>query len=521
MRDVISTVRDAGAIRREERVAAGRVGAAVWVIASLSIIAMALVLPRSATHRDALVAMGIAGCAWGSFSGLVLDYRRLPVWLIHLSAVAGIAALAVGIALSGGARSPAWVALFYVVVFAAYFFKPPAAAAYFAGCVAVECGVVLTSTGSTQAEGTGRLVVAAPAFIVLGGAIVIGKRFMWSLRRQAEQLAAQQGAMRRVATAVVSGESPDRFYELVSVQAGELLGASGAGILRLDGPDAAIILGSWAQQPELQYAIGDRFPIPPGGELAEALAACRPLRISHHDRGSSLRSLGYVSSIVSPIQVGGQAWGFLTIVSTRPGGLTAEHERRLTEFGDLIAAAVTNIEDRAALAAQAATDALTGVANHRTFHERLIADLARARRYGTPVSVAMIDVDRFKLVNDVGGHEAGDEILVAVADCLSRAARTEDTLARVGGDEFAWILPETTGPEAHVAVERARREVVAHGDRIPRVTISAGVADSTWTSDPTELVRLADRALYSSKNHGRDQVRLHAPTIATDEFAAH
>src|SRR5947209_18557394 len=115
----------------------------------------------------------------------------------------------------------------------------------------------------------------------------------------------------------------------------------------------------------------------------------------------------------------------------------------------------------------------------------------------------MIDVDRFKLVNDIGGHEAGDEMLIRVARCLSEATRAEDTLARVGGDEFAWILPETEAEEARHAVERAREAIAGAAQRLPRVTISAGNWDSRWTSNPTELVRLADRALYSSKENGR------------------
>jgi diguanylate cyclase (GGDEF)-like protein len=512
-------MRSAGAIRPEERVAAGRIGAVVWVIASLTVIGMALVLPASQVHRGVLVAMGSAGCVWGGFSGVCLDYRRLPVWLIHLSTVAGVAAIAVAMSLSGGARSPAWACLFYVVVFAAYFLTPAAAAAYFLGCVAVETVAVLTSSAAADADGIGRLVVSAPAFILLGTAIVIGKQVMWGLRLRAERLAGEQGALRRVATSVVSGDSPDSFYQLVSVEAGQLLGAGTAGILRLDEPGEATILGSWAEEPERTYKVGERFPVPPDSDLARALAEGRPSRIQRHTPQSTVGQLGYESSIVAPVKVAGETWGFLAVASLRAEGLTAEHEQRLTEFGDLIAAAVTNIEDRAALAAQAATDALTGVANHRTFHQRLTADLARARRYGTPVAVVMIDVDRFKLVNDFGGHEAGDEVLISVARRLSQAARAEDTLARVGGDEFAWILPESTAEEALLAVERIRSQLAAAGPQVPRVTLSAGVCDSRWTSDSTELVRLADRALYASKDHGRDQVRLYAPSSTSDELA--
>jgi diguanylate cyclase (GGDEF)-like protein len=518
MNRVVAGVRSAGAIRREERVAAGRVGAVVWVIASASVIGLALALPASEEHRTVLLLMGLSGCAWGAFSGLVLDYSRLPVCLIHLSTAAGTAAIAVAIGLSGGARSPAWVCLFYVVVFAGYFLEPQAAAAYFAACVAVVLIVALGASSSAQADGTASLVVAAPAFVMLGAAIVVGKRYMWSLRRHAEQLAAEQGALRRVATAVVSGEPAEHFYRLVSVEAGHLLGASGAAVLRLEDTSETTVLGSWSEDPDRRYAPGARFPMAGDSDLAKALFDGHTARILRPVAGGSVARLGYASSLVAPIKVGGRMWGFLAVVSVSPEALTSEHEARLTEFGNLIATSITNIEDRATLTAQAATDPLTGVGNHRTFHDRLTADLARARRYGTPMSVAMIDVDRFKLVNDVGGHEAGDEMLIRVARCLSDAARAEDTLARVGGDEFAWILPETSGEEAVVAVQRAREAISDVAD-LPRVTISAGVCDSSWTADPSELVRLADRALYSSKHHGRDQIRLYVPS-STDELAA-
>ena len=514
---LIPALRSAGAIPPEERVAAGRVGGLVWVIASLSVIALAVVMPGA--HRSALVAMGAAGCAWGALSGLFLDYARLPVWLIHLSAAVGTAAIAAAIALSGGAQSPAWACLFYVVVFAAYFFTPPAAAAYFAACVIVEGVVVLTAAPGARTMGATVAVIAAPAFLVVGVALIAGKRFMSNLRRRAERLAAEQSALRRVATAVVSGEPVNRFYRLVAMEAARLLGGTGAGIVRLGPAGEATILGSWAQQPAREYAVGDRVHVIPHSDVADALSAGGAARASQTP-DILLNRLGDRSSIVAPIRVGGRTWGFLAVASDHRGALHGDQARRLNEFAGLIAISVASIEDRAALAAQAATDALTGVGNHRTFHQRLGADLARARRYGSPVSVAVIDVDHFKQVNDTRGHEAGDELLKQVARCLSDAARAEDTLARIGGDEFAWILPETTADEALAAVERARRTISRCTEPpggAPAVTISAGVCDSRASADPTELVRLADRALYVSKAQGRNRVSLHA--FAPDDLA--
>jgi diguanylate cyclase (GGDEF)-like protein len=515
----IAAVRCVGEIRREERTIAGQAGAVVWVIASLSVIAMALALPGAQPHRDLVVAMGIAGCVWGGLSGLLLDYRRLPDWLIHLSAMAGVVSIAVTISLTGGARSPAWPCFFYVVVYAAYFFQPRAAAAYFLACVVADAVALAGAMGGTGAAEAATLVVAAPAFIVLGVAIVVGKRFLFRVRSRAEGLAAEQGALRRVATAVVSGEPADRFYQIVAVEAGQLLAAGAAAILRLDAGDRATILGSWAHAANRLYEVGETFTVAPESDLARALAVARPARVERVPDESSLGRLGYGSSLVAPIGVDGGTWGFLAVAAVGAHVFEPEHERRLTEFARLISTAITNIEDRATLAAQASTDALTGVANHRAFYERLAADLARARRHGTPLSVAIIDVDRFKLVNDVGGHEAGDEMLVRVARCLSSATRTEDLLARVGGDEFAWILPETAAQEALLAVERARAAMAGTGGELPRATLSVGISDTRHTTDPAELVRLADRALYSSKEHGRDQVRLYAPA-STDELVS-
>jgi diguanylate cyclase (GGDEF)-like protein len=519
MKRAIAAVRFAGEIRREERAIAGHAGAAVWVIASVSVIAMALVAPEARVHREVLVAMAIAGSVWGALSGLFLDYRRLPDGLVHLSAISGVVAIAVAISLSGGGRSPAWPCFFYVVVYAAYFFKPRTAAAYFLACVAADAIALVGGTAGSGAEETANLVIAGPAFVVLGVAIVVGKRFLFRVRRQAERLAAEQGALRRVATAVVSGETADRFYQIVAVEAGQLLAADAAAGLRLDAAGRATILGAWAHSTRPLYRVGDTFPVAPESDLALALDAARPVRVERVVAESSLGRLGYGSSLVAPIRVDGRAWGFLAVASVGDRIFGPEHERRLTEFAGLISTAITNIEDRAALATQASTDALTGVANHRAFYERLTGDLARARRHGTPLSVAMIDVDRFKLVNDAGGHEAGDEMLVRVAQCLSEAARAGDLLARVGGDEFAWILPETGAEEALLAVERARAAMAGSGGQLPRATLSAGICDMRHTTDPAELVRLADRALYSSKEHGRDQVRLYAPA-STDELAA-
>jgi diguanylate cyclase (GGDEF)-like protein len=164
------------------------------------------------------------------------------------------------------------------------------------------------------------------------------------------------------------------------------------------------------------------------------------------------------------------------------------------------------------LAVDAATDPLTGLANQRTFQDGLRAELSRARRHGTPVAVALIDVDHFKEVNDTCGHGVGDRVLTTIAQLLQEALRAEDLLARIGGDEFAVVLPAADANAAAAALERARRTIaraqIAEG---ASVSISVGICDTQHATDAEALTRRADGALYWSKENGRNRVSTYDP----------
>ena len=124
---------------------------------------------------------------------------------------------------------------------------------------------------------------------------------------------------------------------------------------------------------------------------------------------------------------------------------------------------------------RAALDPLTGLANHRTFHDRLSEEAARAARHGRALSLVLFDLDRFKAVNDLHGHQAGDDVLVAAARVLEGQAREGDLVARVGGEEFAWLMPESDGLDAWQAAERAREAIAATAfPPVGAMTVSAG-----------------------------------------------
>ncbi len=153
-------------------------------------------------------------------------------------------------------------------------------------------------------------------------------------------------------------------------------------------------------------------------------------------------------------------------------------------------------------------DPLTGLLNRRGLDPRLSREAARWRRYGEPYALLMVDVDRFKAVNDRHGHAAGDAVLVRLAKLLREVARDVDTVARVGGEEFCLLLPHCEPEGARTAAERLRQKVRQFTWPAPAgpVTVSVGVAVSEGAGAPISVLARADGALLQAKNEGRDRV---------------
>jgi diguanylate cyclase (GGDEF)-like protein len=185
----------------------------------------------------------------------------------------------------------------------------------------------------------------------------------------------------------------------------------------------------------------------------------------------------------------------------------ASLERKVTERTAELALANERLE------MLSITDALSGVANRRRLEDALNAEWRRAHRAGTPLSLAMVDIDHFKLYNDQYGHLAGDECLHRIATQLRRHTREHDLVARYGGEEFAIVMADTDIDNARTLAERLRASVVALGqphalvpDRI--VTVSIGVASTHPIPGRThtDLLDAADVELYKAKRGGRNRV---------------
>jgi diguanylate cyclase (GGDEF)-like protein len=156
-------------------------------------------------------------------------------------------------------------------------------------------------------------------------------------------------------------------------------------------------------------------------------------------------------------------------------------------------------------------DGLTGLYNFQAFQDMIEKEFYRAKRYGLPLSLLLIDIDNFKKVNDTYGHQAGDEVLRNVARRLNASLRKSDSAARYGGEEFAIVLTETALEGALPVAERLRTSVCATAiaydkHQIP-VTVSIGVASLTADFDGSkvELINRADGALYEAKNTGKNR----------------
>ncbi|MHB1808465.1 MAG: bifunctional diguanylate cyclase/phosphohydrolase [Solirubrobacteraceae bacterium] len=226
--------------------------------------------------------------------------------------------------------------------------------------------------------------------------------------------------------------------------------------------------------------------------------------------------------MVVQISYAGVACAALLLLTRPPGGVL---EWWLVTIGTLTVAAVVirTMRDRvelliARLYDAARTDPLTMLANRRGFRELLDLELARARRSELPMTVVTGDLDHFKEVNDRSGHQAGDAVLRRVARVLAGGKREIDGVARIGGEEFALVLPDTCAHDALIVAERLRCDLREEfsSDAVP-VTISFGIAIfPEHGATAASLVRAADEALYAAKSSGRNRSVLHSPALRND-----
>ena len=339
------------------------------------------------------------------------------------------------------------------------------------------------------------------------------------IQRKREEL---EEAIRRVGQAVGAGLDREGVVALVVQTAIEACGAEAGRALPIDPArmqhfehgiegDEALLAGLVAAEREA-------FEIDPdiGRELLAGLEPedGQPLP----QRRPSSTQIELVHAMALPMRArlaGGKDVDFVGVISiARRGREFTDQERDLFAYlAGQATLSIENVDLHETVQQQAVTDELTGLYNVRQFHARLDNEIDRAERFGTPLSLVMLDIDKFKSVNDSYGHQQGDRVLVEVARVLRRLSRDVDLPARYGGEEMAVVLPQTDLPGAEQQAERMRAAIEGmqiqrlDGDGLLPITASFGVASFPGqATDKTALIAAADAALYRAKRGGRNRV---------------
>lgn len=447
----------------EERHAALAVGRAVAACAAA---AVALLAPLGVSDRERWLAAGACALALALHAALAWLPRARPKRL-RLTVDAGLLVDALFVwalaSLSGGARSPALWLLPATTLATTLAISPR---------TGLKAGLLsaLVVVGLQAAEGAESPVTLQTARWLGIIALIVGTAAAFSavnereLRRRGDRLS----VLHEAAEGFVAASGPDELREVAR-------------------RGAEALLPGW------------RVEVVGGGGITEVETG--------RDREGALVS---VPAVARP-EDGGGARALARIVARRPaapGRAVRLRRSRLLAVRTLAAsyaAALERLELVRRLAHLSTADPLTGLGNRRAFDEALAVELARARRTGAPVTLLMIDLDRFKGLNDAHGHAAGDRALVSVAEVLAAHARTEDHACRVGGEEFAVVLSGADAAAGREVADRIRRAVAARRMPTGRLTVSVGVATSDGWSDPGRLAATADRRLYAAKKAGRNR----------------
>ncbi len=223
--------------------------------------------------------------------------------------------------------------------------------------------------------------------------------------------------------------------------------------------------------------------------------------------------------IAVPLVTRGSVLGCLNIYRLGEHGHFADDEFELAKrFADAAGLALDNAQTRARLEHEAQTDSLTGLYNHRYFHERLRSELIRASRTGDTVAVLMLDLDDFKRVNDVHGHGCGDQLLIGVAEMTKDAVRGSDVVCRLGGEEFGVIMTSCGAGDAVGLAGRLKERLAGtEFEAVGRITVSIGIAlGREHAMNPRELVACADEAMLTAKARGKNKVVLYDERLTTE-----
>jgi diguanylate cyclase (GGDEF)-like protein len=320
--------------------------------------------------------------------------------------------------------------------------------------------------------------------------------------------AQEEGRRNRYLTELAGSIDLDEVLSRTLEAAGAVPGVDGA-LVSIATDDTPIVatLGLSSEEANRQVITG-----PPDGHEARAISL-----VYQYPPGLEATADLVHSGLAVPVPGETGPIGFLSVYSRSPEHRYAASEiRELEELSHRAGPAIENARRFREARQLADLDALTGLHNRRYFHETLAREVARAHRYGRRLALIVIDLDDFKAINDRIGHLAGDAVLAETAERVKDVVRSADVACRVGGDEFAVILPESTTGDADQLYHRLLGAVSSRPiGQAGRLSISAGMAELRQEDDPTAFFERADEALYRAKEHGKGQVVSHEAPLGT------
>jgi diguanylate cyclase (GGDEF)-like protein len=331
------------------------------------------------------------------------------------------------------------------------------------------------------------------------------------IRELSESLeqAREEGRRNRYLTELAGSIDLDEVLSRTLEASGAVPGVDAA-LVSIAGDDAKPIvatLGLSTEEAERQVITG-----PPDSHQARAIS----LTYQYPSEPDGVGELIHTGLAV-PVRGEAGPIGFLSVYSRSPDHRFAEEEmRELEQLAQRAGPAIENARRFSEARQLADLDALTGLHNRRYFHETLAREVARAQRYGRRLALIVFDLDDFKAINDRIGHLAGDAVLAETAERVKDVVRSADVACRVGGDEFAVILPESTTADADQLYHRLLGAVSSNPvGQAGRLSISAGMAELREEDNPTAFFERADEALYRAKGHGKGQVVSHEAPLET------
>jgi len=345
--------------------------------------------------------------------------------------------------------------------------------------------------------------VAMP--LALGLSVVLELRSILMERQAAlDDAVFQLRALRQVARLLSSVHSVDETEQLILDFMAEVFFAWWACLYR---PESTVYA------PKVFRSLNDRLRPAPIDKTALDKALPAGSASSGADDVAVAALVGPGAELVVPLDAGAERMAVLVLGSRISDKLYGRAELELAGTLSFAAAiALKNSELVEQLHSAATTDELTGLYNRRALEERLAAEISRSLRHQLHTSVLLLDLDRFKVVNDTLGHAAGDRLLINVARVLRQQCRALDVVGRLGGDEFLVILPMTKPAEAQVFVARVQaslRELEKNNPDYGPCTLSMGIAESPkHGTTVSSLLAAADTALYKAKRSGRNAVEV-------------